>query len=474
MSVHLWYDTTTYLITAVVATVFFFVAMVLLVRSWRFARGAELIGPTLTAATIAMVVYLYPAIPTAADLQDVLDRAYDQAGRPWLPLDAPSWVTAVHNVSELTAYSAWLTFLRTGFEILTILAVAIAVFGVYLRLTTAADAVDGMTPAQRWRRNWRINRHQDRITTAIITFLKTHGITSGEMRRHRDRDTSGTVITRFLLPPDLTPELIETVAQHIEADPAVQSAAADDRPLLHGWLTVTWDLETIDTMRATPLSWPTLAYRNSTVIAGVGLILLGATGLFALAAHPPQTARPQDPTRDVASPTRPVDTVINPSQPAAEPDVAIPLPLTHEPCSATANCAVLDGSRFIITLSDTATITSVSLVPDELLPGRIVTQARWDFYNPNQTPQTAQLLASYSASRDPGWSVNYPLARPFRASKLALTVLDSVPLDPHAGPPPGPGIASVISLTAHPQTARHPGETDSDGVTAAPPQRSLR
>lgn len=474
MSVHLWYDTTTYLIATIVATVFFFVAIVLLVRSWRLARGAELIGPTLTAAAVAMVVYFYPAVPTATDLQVVLDRAYDQAGRPWLPMEAPNWGTAVNDVAELTAYSAWLTFLRTGFAILTILAVAIAAFGLYLRVTTAIDAADGMTTAQRWRRNWRINRNQERVTTAIINFLNTHGISSGEMRRHRDQDASGAPITRFLLPANITSEFIETVAQHIEADPAVRSATVDDRPLLRGWLTVTWDVEAIDTMGEDPLSWPILVRRKGPVIAGVIMILLGTTGLITLAAHPPQTAPPQDATRDVASPTRPVDTISNPSRSAAEPDVAIPLPLTHEPCSATANCAVRDGSRFIITLSDTATITSVALVPDELLPGRIVTKARWDFYNPNRTPQTAQLLAEYSASKDPGWGVNYPLAQPFRASKLALTVLDSVPIDPHSGPPPGPGIASVISLTAHPQTAHYPGETDSDGVAPYLPQRSLR
>ena len=77
------------------------------------------------------------------------------------------------------------------------------------------------------------------------------------------------------------------------------------------------------------------------------------------------------------------------SQPASEPIISIPFALTSEPCSIEVSCAIRNANgRFTLDLAHTSTLHTVSLVPDELIPGRIVTKARWDFDDRYQTSRT--------------------------------------------------------------------------------------
>lgn len=152
------------------------------------------------------------------------------------------------------------------------------------------------------------------------------------------------------------------------------------------------------------------------------------------------------------------------SMPAAEPNIVIPFPLTNEPCSFQVTCAIRNANgRFTLDLTQINSVHSVSLVPDALIPGRIVTKARWDFADPFQTSRTVD----YDAIKDRGWAVGHDLGTGVRTSQIALTVLSSVPIDPNAGPPPGPGLAPVLSVGARPLADSTIGSSGRDADPAS-------
>lgn len=212
-----------------------------------------------------------------------------------------------------------------------------------------------------------------------------------------------------------------------------------------------------------PTTWGGLTQPRPALLAALAVAVVATITLLAVLGGDPEKtaahhriAEPPPPRAISTTGGVPLDAS---SKPPAEPDIVIPFVLTHEPCSIDVNCAIRTATdRITITLARPTTLTGVSLVPDELVPGRIVTKARWDFDDPEQTSETVQ----YDAVKDPGWSVSHVLSHPVRASKFALTILASTPVNPNVTPP-GPAIAAA--LTAH---ARPPLPCDPDDLGALP------
>lgn len=217
-------------------------------------------------------------------------------------------------------------------------------------------------------------------------------------------------------------------------------------------------------------------------LAAAAAVIVSAVILAGLWPSEPESSVAQhhpkaDPPAPYAGPSTPAPTTgssggtLQPgSRLAAEPNIVIPFPLTNEPCSFQVTCAIRNANgRFTLDLTQTNSVHSVSLVPDALIPGRIVTKARWDFADPFQTSRTVD----YDAIKDRGWAVGHDLGTGVRTSQIALTVLSSVPIDPNAGPPPGPGLAPVLSVAARPLADSTIGSSGRDADPAAVPTGRL-